>query len=544
MKITRVDFKNLKGSSDSIVLGAATLIYGRNFTGKTTIIDAIKLALLGYHPGLDKTAAGVMELASGDELKAAVVLDNGQVVGHVWRRDRGRITKQDAVPLDWPEQPVAVLDAAAYFGLSDRGKVEYLFKVAKVEGTIDEARGLLDAYGPALGKEIAARVPSANGVQRWLDGALTTAEALRSEAAATAKRFQHTQQGTTQLGDYSAPPPADLPVQLQQQSTKLDEARNKLRDLERGQRESLKELANDEEIERHKKRLAEFEGAKQQAEREKTQITEKWRKLLAFEGVCPMCGTDSKDWRAGAEKMRGEELAGVEQRIAAANEATTTTRTLVDNLGKRAEKARERVRKKNAAAIEAAELVIAELTQTVADLQKQQYRYGEYIAERRRLDEARTQAEQFDRREKALRGIKLKLAEAKARLLEQTFGPILATVAIFTRKLLRRPLEFREGELGYSHDNDWIPWRTFSGTEQAVAFAAFQGALAARAPVRVAILDELGRLDKANKGQLLENALEAVTLGIIDQFIGLDTELTTVRPPLNSTTSFLTIERR
>ena len=106
----------------------------------------------------------------------------------------------------------------------------------------------------------------------------------------------------------------------------------------------------------HKKRLAEFEGAKQQAERERTQVTEKWRKLLSFKGVCPMCGSDSKEWQAGAEKMRGEELAGVEQRISAANEASATTRTLVDDSRKRAEKAKARVQKKNSAAIEDAEL--------------------------------------------------------------------------------------------------------------------------------------------------------------------------------------------
>ena len=43
MKITRVDFANLKGATGPVVLGPATLIYGRNFTGKTTSIDAIKL---------------------------------------------------------------------------------------------------------------------------------------------------------------------------------------------------------------------------------------------------------------------------------------------------------------------------------------------------------------------------------------------------------------------------------------------------------------------------------------------------------------------
>jgi hypothetical protein len=543
MKITRVDFANLKGASGPVVLGAATLIYGRNFTGKTTITDAIKLALLGYLPGLDRTAAGVMELASGDILKAAVSLDSGQVVGHIWQRAGGRITKKDSVPLDWPEQPVAVLDAGAYFGLSDRGKVEYLFKVAKVEGSVETARKLLDTYGLALGSEIADRVRNGGGIQTWLDGALTAAEALRSEAAATAKRFQLTQQGNVQLGDYSAPPPADLPVQIEAAGLKLDGARGKLRDLERAQREAMAGNGA-EEIEKRRRELSRLESDKVGLESERKAAEAKWRKLLSFEGVCPMCGTDSGSWRAGAEKMRDEQLAGITRRLAANNEATTTARTLVDNLRRKAEKAKARTQAKFTKEIEAAELEVAELTQGVSDLNKQQYRYGEYIAERRRLDEAGAEADKADRREKAFRGIKLKLVEAKARLLEQTFGPILATLQHFTDGLLRQPLEFRDGELGYRLGDRWIPWRTFSGTEQAVAFAAFQAALAARAPVRLAILDELGRLDAANKERLLQNVLRALAAGVIDQFIGVDTELTTVRVPKEATTTFLTIERR
>jgi DNA repair exonuclease SbcCD ATPase subunit len=540
MKIQRVNFTNLKGATDSVELAPATLIYGRNFTGKTTITDAIKLALLGYHPALDKTAAGVMELASGDELRASVLLDNGQEIGFQWDRHGGRTTRRGSAPLDWTGTPVAVLDANAYFGLSDRGKVEYLFSVATVAGAIDEARKLLDAYGPALGAEIAARVGNAVGVQKWLDGALTAAEALRSEAAATAKRFQMTQQGNVQLGEYSTPPPVDLPIQIQEKGLALDAARAKLRDLERGQREALQDNPDADRAEKEAGKLSGLNGRKSEIERERERCDAKWKRLLALPGgVCPTCGTSVKLWAEEPAKVRSEELAEIDGRLAGVTEELTTTRRLVDNLRAKAGKAAARAKKKHGTAIEAAELAIAELTQTLSELNKQIYRYNEYVAERRRLDEARTEADKFDRREKALRGIKLKLAEAKARALESTFGPILATVALFTKGLLRNPLEFREGELGYSRNGGWVPYRTFSGTEQAIAFTAFQAALAAGGPLRVAILDELGRLDRANKAKLFENVLAALKAGVIEQFIGVDTELTE-----HGGTEFLAIERR
>jgi hypothetical protein len=540
MKIQRVDFKNLKGSSDSIVLGPATLIYGRNFTGKTTITDAIKLALLGYLPGLDKTAAGVFELASGDDLKAAVILDNGQAVGHVWERKAGRISKRDSVPLDWPEQPVAVLDASAYFGLSDRGKIEYLFRATAVEGNIiDELERLRASVGPDLAREIVARGNGANSIQKWLDEAVTSAEALRSEASATATRLRALQQGTVQLGDYSNPPPVDLPARIEEKGLALEAARGKLRDLERGQRDALTDNPDSERASREAGKLSGLKSSRQQLEREREAAAESWRKRLAFKGVCPMCGSDSENWRAGAEKMRDEQLTGFERRAQSLIEETDRVRTLVDNLGAKAERADARTRKKYAAAIEDAELVVAELTQAVADLNKQQYRYGEYVAERRRLDEARTKVDEYERREKALRSAKLGLVARKAALLEKTFGPIMATLAIFTKGLLVAPLEFREGELGYVRNGGgWVPYRTFSGTEQAVAFAAFQAALASRAPVRIAILDELGRLDTPNKARLFANIGAALKAGVVDQFIGIDTERMTPVAP-----EFTVIER-
>jgi AAA domain len=543
MQIKRVDFRNLKGASDAVVLGPATLIYGPNLTGKTTITDAIKLALLGYHPALDKTAAGIMELASGDDLMAGVLLDDKVYVGHVWTRAGGRITKRDQVPLDWPEQPVAVLDAAAYFGLSDRGKVEYLFRVSNVEGSIDQTRKLLDTYGDALGAEIAQKVGVSAPLQKWLDGAVTVVEALRSEAAATAKRFQHTQQGTVQLSE-TENPPQDLPIQIDTKTKALDEARRKLRDLEKTNREEIAKAGNSEKIGKHTTTLTAAESSRTELENERRTAEAKWKKVLERKGVCPMCGTDSKDWHKGAEKMRDEQLKGIARRLTGATEQITATRSVVEALRKKATAAMSRTRKKHANAIEALELEVAELSQGLSDLNKQQYRYGEYVAERRKLTEARDAAETASKREAAFRGIKLKLVEAKARLLEATFGPLLATVAIFTQKILKHPIEFREGELGYRLGDAWIPWRTFGGTEQAVAFTAFQAALAARAPVRVAILDELGRLDKTNKGQLLKNVLTALSLGVIDQFIGIDTELSWYMPPKEATTTFLTIERK
>ena len=92
---------------------------------------------------------------------------------------------------------------------------------------------------------------------------------------------------------------------------------------------------------------------------------------------------------------------------------------------------------------------------------------------------------------------------------------------------------FHEGELGMikrekraeaDYVSGWIPHRTFSGTEQAIAFAALQAALGATAPIKLVVMDELGRLDFDNKCKLMRNVLNALNDGTIDQFVGVDTD--------------------
>src|SRR5712691_4235604 len=129
MIIKRIQFKNLKGRSDDVELASGTIIYGRNFTGKTAVIDAIKLALLGSHPSLDKTGRGVFELSSGNELTVTAEIEEAlkdracvkqHVVGRAWARKGEAVTKRDFVPVGWQDTPVVLLDANEYFGRSDR----------------------------------------------------------------------------------------------------------------------------------------------------------------------------------------------------------------------------------------------------------------------------------------------------------------------------------------------------------------------------------------------------------------------------------------
>ena len=63
-----------------------------------------------------------------------------------------------------------------------------------------------------------------------------------------------------------------------------------------------------------------------------------------------------------------------------------------------------------------------------------------------------------------------------------------------------------------------------SGTEEALAFAAFSVALAQESPIKIVMIDELDRLERSKRQQLIERMLELTSKGVIDQFVGVSLE--------------------
>ena len=115
------------------------------------------------------------------------------------------------------------------------------------------------------------------------------------------------------------------------------------------------------------------------------------------------------------------------------------------------------------------------------------------------------------------------------------FNALLTKTRLITDGLLASPLSFREGELGrYVSDEDkrlgsnapvgaWVSHKSFSGTEELIAYAAFAVAVTDGAPYRLVLMDELGRIQGARRRKLVRRMGELVRAGTIHQFIGVDT---------------------
>ncbi len=150
MRPTSLTINGLKCWRDkTLELGQLTAIQGPNGSGKTAIIQAIRLALLGYDPEtgkqLDKTRKLVAPDAEKETAEIGLSFDNGFGI----RRRFGATTKTQVLPNHGEQNGrecqrrideetgglVVSLDLATFFDLSDEKRRAWLFEHLPAGGT-------------------------------------------------------------------------------------------------------------------------------------------------------------------------------------------------------------------------------------------------------------------------------------------------------------------------------------------------------------------------------------------------------------------------
>lgn len=157
-----------------------------------------------------------------------------------------------------------------------------------------------------------------------------------------------------------------------------------------------------------------------------------------------------------------------------------------------------------------------------AGAQKLKQEFDYYLSVKDKADEAeRLYTEKFTFAEVYRIALKETLA-VQARLVTLAFCNILDKATALTDGLLRARLDYRDGELGMMLPEGWVSHETFSGWEEMLAYSGLSVALAQESPIKIVIMDELGRIDPANKKKLIQRLDELTKSGVIDQFIGID----------------------
>lgn len=143
MHITGLEASGLKGLSFQHQLQRCVLITGKNWSGKSARLEAIRLALLGFVPALGKQNQSTWGLSGGGTVTVDVSFDNGGGIGRTFQRDgesiksiaRPKLGADPATMFDGIGDKMPMLDPAEYFALTDSERVQYVFGMMKMPDT-------------------------------------------------------------------------------------------------------------------------------------------------------------------------------------------------------------------------------------------------------------------------------------------------------------------------------------------------------------------------------------------------------------------------
>ena len=220
MKILSVQGRNFGGTNFDYELGPVTIVTGANYSGKTTIAKAIRLALAGSLPPPIGTK-GIWRLAgnpdSAGEMSIHLGLEQGRKVDWKWTRDaKGKISVEGGVPPDLAMPPL-LLEPRSFFALTGAERIATIFAScpgagkdlpAKIKTRLNEIQVMPAKVRAAVLEEVTGWVDTMTGSAQLVDRCKTEAKSA-ADAAKTAA-------GKVNGFTLPASKPADVTAQLEQ----------------------------------------------------------------------------------------------------------------------------------------------------------------------------------------------------------------------------------------------------------------------------------------------------------------------------------------
>lgn len=206
--ITNLSAQNVKGRTFSHDLGAITIFTGQQGTGKTARLDALRLALLGYHPDLGKTGKSIWQLAeaTADNLTVSVRTPSGDLC-RVWK-PKGKSIAATTTGIE-PATPPACLDGSLFMQATTTARaalVRQLFPSA--ESPHEAIRAAITAVAP----DIALAWPRpGDDLNAWLDDVQAAIKAAQTAARETRDRMTKAIEAAAQLAPESYPTADEMP---------------------------------------------------------------------------------------------------------------------------------------------------------------------------------------------------------------------------------------------------------------------------------------------------------------------------------------------
>lgn len=622
MKLVSITARNFKGINFALDLKAINFLVGSNFAGKTARTDAIRFLLLGYLPELGKTAAATFGLASGREMEVSGTFDNGQTMRRRRYLDSNTVKTDDTVLENLEDSPMAVmLNAETYFALSERERVNYVFKniaigdeftpagiIAKLNFEItNQFPANLDACSAGT-KKLENSIVASDNAQAFVEKVIANLTADVKSNKEYLTRMQKTTQGIATISAQdtaTARSISDIQTEIDALDSQMTELRATATAAQTKQTEAmrvnghrqnmlddiakkpailvleadktaklqaitaqLEELPtpSDEATKKIEDHRSDVVFAIRLNEGDLALLTKKGKDIgdretmIKLADACPCCGAQGEGWKeqemnrireitnalmieSANSNTRIEEkkqqLAALDALISKNNEQRSKHRTL--SLQKTTAENDLAVSKRALAVIagheqtvaimpapedfppnEPLKLQIADLSQHECRLRAEQRTAIEIQHDQKRVLDAKKQVADLTTDLDVQIAAGKFMRKIQSEMVESAFKPLLATANSFFGDILTTPIAYKDGEIGTWRKGVWVGHRTFSGTEKALTYAAIQAALASNSPIRVMLLDEIGRLDQANAQLLIDAIGLAVQEGRIDQFVGID----------------------
>lgn len=141
--ITTLQAQALKGQSFTHQLSQCVIINGRNFAGKTSRMDAIRLALCGKLPELGGRAKDAFELAEGSSMSVGIELETGAKISRRFWLEKDSV--KSSVESDFDADELAVVESTPlfntsdYFALTDAEKIQFVFRNCPIPSTVTQS---------------------------------------------------------------------------------------------------------------------------------------------------------------------------------------------------------------------------------------------------------------------------------------------------------------------------------------------------------------------------------------------------------------------
>ena len=495
--ITKVGLLNFKGLNREIPLGPITVIRGGNMVGKTAVLSAVRIGLLGFDPDLGKQHVATQDAMSGKVMGVTLTFASGARFEHGWDSKGYTVTPNTFTPA-----PLEMLSLDEFFKITSKERAKYLIsKCPTAPVNVDDFRSLLvrELISEGVQNTDAVLKPLVEFWQpldqrdaaKWMD---LVATKVANELTFNKRRLEEHRAAAASLAARAID---ETPREIvQDQSAEIAKVTTERLKVHGNQLNATKVLAE------AKAAVARITADGRRVYKD----IEDLKKELLEPPKCSRCGV------VIVCECQKDAAAKVEIEIASKDKLQTK---LISDL----KTANLRVEVEAGVANQAA-VDLAAIDEKLNGLRVLQAKWEQ---ERGRRSVTAEQSVKGDEYENAILGYKVivkVIAEENVKRIERSITPLLDTANLIIKPVINTTLKYEDGEFTFMRSGNVVRMKVMSGTERLAVFAGLQFALSAGSTPKILIVDELGRMTDGSLGRFLKAISDQIAAGTLTQFIG------------------------